>query len=434
MTLFRTGAPRHGGFRAGGPAGRRRALVCTVVAVLTLASSSCSSNPDRHSLAVATTTTSAAPTPPVSPTAVATTSPPTSPPTTHGATTTTVGTAPPVTAAGCVALSGWSVARLAAETVAVPAEETDVAAARDEVAAGAGGVVLFGSWAPADLGAQLAGLRAAVPGGTGLWVMTDEEGGGIQRMANLVGSLPWPSYMGAYWSPARIRAEVYAVAARMAADGVNMDLAPVVDVDGRNVAPGSGDPDGWRSFSGSVPVVTADGSAFASGLEAGGVTPVLKHFPGLGGTTANSDDGPADTLPWSTLQRSGLPPFEAGVADGVPAVMVSNDVVPGLTTVPASLSAIAVSQVLQGQLHFRGLVITDSLSAKAIAAAGYSVPAAAVQALRAGADMVMFTIGSQFDQIVGAVVSAVAGGSLSRSRLTAAAAAVLGARHVPLCG
>ena len=267
--------------------------------------------------------------------------------------------------------------------------------------------------------------------------MTDQEGGGIQRMANLVGPLPWPAYMGSHWSAARIQQSVAAVAARMAAAQVNMDLAPVVDVDGRDMPPGSGNPDGWRSFSGSPAVVGRDGIAYMDGLRAAGVIPVLKHFPGLGGSSANSDDGPARTLPWSTLKNVGVPPFAAAIAAGAPAVMVSNNTVPGLTTLPSSLSPTVIGGELRGALGFQGLVITDSLSAGAISAAGYSVPSATVQALRAGADMVMFglapNVPAQTEAIADAVVAAVAGGTLARSRLLDAAGAVLAVRHVSLC-
>ncbi|MBO0894058.1 MAG: hypothetical protein J2O39_06750, partial [Acidimicrobiales bacterium] len=375
-----------------------------------------------------TTTTTTAP--------ATTTAPPatTAPPTTTAPPATT-----PATTAPCLSLSSWSDARLAAETVIVPVQETDVAAAQPEVAAGAGGVILFGSEAPADLGAQTAALRAAVPGGLGLLVMTDEEGGGVQRMANLVGSLPWASEMGASWAPSQITEEVAAVARGMAAAGVNVDLAPVVDVDGSDVPPGPSNADGWRSFSGSSSVVAADGVAYLQGLEQGGVIPVLKHFPGLGGSSANTDTGPADTLPWSTLQQSALSPFESGIAAGAPAIMVSNAIVPGLSGLPASLSSAVIDQELVGALHFGGLIITDSLSAGAISGAGYTTSSAAVQALEAGADMVMFATTSpsvdvgQFQAIVSAITSAVANGSLTRARLQSAAGAVLRTLNVAVC-
>jgi beta-N-acetylhexosaminidase len=117
--------------------------------------------------------------------------------------------------------------------------------------------------------------------------------------------------------------------------------------------------------------------------------------------------------------------------------MVSNNVVPGLGTDPAGLSPTAISSELRGRLGFKGLVVTDSLSAKAISAAGFSIPTAAVQALRSGADMVMFDLGgnvsSQTSSIASAITNAVAGGQLPRSRLIDAAGHVLAVRHVDLC-
>ncbi|MGW4045215.1 glycoside hydrolase family 3 N-terminal domain-containing protein [Streptomyces sp. NPDC004721] len=345
-----------------------------------------------------------------------------------------------LTAATCTnntKLAGWSNRRLAMLTIAVPVSETSVSDAMSEVSAGAGGVVLFGSKAPSDLGSRLTALKSHVPGRLGLLVMTDEEGGGIQRMANLVGSLPWPAYMGKHWTPAQIQRNVTKVATKMAAAQVNMDLAPVVDVDGRNVAPSQTNPDGWRSFSGRTSVVSKDGVAYMNGLRAGHVIPVVKHFPGLGNSSYNSDFGPARTLPWSTLQKVGIPPFTAAIKAGAPAIMVSNNIVPGLGTNPASLSPTVISYELRGKLGFKGLVVTDSLSAKSISAAGFSVPAAAVQALRSGADMVMFDLGgntgSRTSSIASAITNAVAGGHLARSRLIDAAGHVLAVRHVNLC-
>jgi beta-N-acetylhexosaminidase len=324
-------------------------------------------------------------------------------------------------------------------TIVVPVSESTLGAALQEVSAGAGGLLLFGASAPSNLGTQLAYVKTYVPSRIGLLIMTDEEGGGVQRMANLVGSLPWPAWMGANWTPAQIQAAVNRVAGNMYANGVNMDLAPVVDVDGTNAPPSTTNPDGWRSFSGSTVVVTRDGIAFMNGLRSANVIPVLKHFPGLGGSSGNTDNGSAQTLPWSTLQQVAFPPFAAAIDAGAPAIMVSNARVPGLTTLPASLSP-AVMQQLTIALHFHGLVMTDSLSAGAISAAGFTVPAAAVQALRAGADMVMFGLPAttaatvtQTFAIRAAIVSAVANGTLARSRLIDAVVAVLASRSVNLC-
>ena len=343
------------------------------------------------------------------------------------------------TATSCIRVASWRTRRLAAQTVIVPVQEAHLAAVDTEVARGAGGVILFGSSSPTNLRRQITALRSLVPGHLGLLMMTDEEGGGVQRMANLVGSLPWARYMGRHWTRTEIRTRVARVAKKMAYYGVQTNLAPVVDVDGRNVAPGPTDPDGWRSFSGRTRVVTRDGLAYLHGVEDGGVLPVLKHFPGLGGASRNTDYGTAYTLPWSRLQTVGLAPFVAGIRAGAPAIMISNAIVPGLTRLPASLSWVAIRRELVRTLHFGGLIITDSLSAGAIAQAGFHVPRAAVQAIRAGADMIMYNAATpagalrRFRNIVAREVSAVTAGTLSRSRLVAAARAALTARHIAVC-
>ena len=101
-------------------------------------------------------------------------------------------------------LHQWGARRLAEQTVVVPVQETQVGLAEPEVADGAGGVILFGSRAPDDLAARLAHLRAQAPDGITPLVMTDEEGGTVQRMANLVGSVPSARHMGSTMTPAHI--------------------------------------------------------------------------------------------------------------------------------------------------------------------------------------------------------------------------------------
>jgi len=334
-----------------------------------------------------------------------------------------------------IVLSKWTIDRLAAQVVAVPVEEADVGAVAAEVSQGVGGVLLFGATAPADLGSELTSMESTAPGGIRPFVMTDEEGGGVQRMANLVGSIPWARQMGSTMTPAQIQSLAESVGKAMLQQGVTMDLAPVLDVDGGD-GPNATDPDGWRSFSDDVTTATSDGLAFAAGLEAAGVIPVVKHFPGLGGASGNTDDGPASTLPYSTLMGSGLLPFEAAVSARLPAVMVSNATVPGLTTVPASLSASVIQGVLVGQLHYQGLILTDSLDALAISDLGISVAQASVEAIAAGADMILFSSGDPaqvLGSIQAAMVAGVADGELSKAELVGAAGKVLRAKEVELC-
>jgi len=354
---------------------------------------------------------------------------------------TTAAFTPSPTAAGTCsnasALSTWSVTRLAEQTVVVPVDEGHVASVTPEVAAGAGGMILFGTSAPATLAADLHRLSAVAPNGVKPFVMTDEEGGDIQRMANLVGSIPSARKMGATMTPAQIHDLALGLARRLRAAGVTMDLAPVLDVDGGQ-GPNDRNPDGRRSFSEDQRIAAADGLAFAAGLRAGGIVAVVKHFPGLGGATGNTDVTRASTPPWSTLQRNGLVPFQDAVDARVPAVMIANASVPGLTDLPASVSPAAITTVLRDRLGYQGLVITDSLSAIALSAIGYSVPAAAVAAIEAGADLVLYDahpaeMAPLTNQVVAALVSAVGSGKLDRGRLVSAVAHILTAKGVDLC-
>jgi beta-N-acetylhexosaminidase len=336
-----------------------------------------------------------------------------------------------------VHLSSWSLNRLSAQVVSVPVAAAQVGALAREVRTGYGGILLFGTSAPASLGTTLRRLQATTPQDLGISVMTDEEGGGVLRLDNLVAPFPWPRTMARTMSPSQITAVATRVGTQLLTAGVTMDLAPVFDVDARNVDPGASDPDGYRSFGGTVPVVTTDGEAFAAGLTAAGVTAVVKHFPGLGG---NTDDGPASTLPWSVLKASALHTFEAAINRGAPAIMVSNARVPGLSALPASLSSAVMVGVLRNWLHFKGLVITDSLTAGAIAAVPRSVQAAAADAIVAGADLVL--LGAQTTtaadialalSVSHAIVGAVTQGRLSRATLVGAVTHDLAVRGVKVC-
>ena len=332
----------------------------------------------------------------------------------------------------------WTLARLAAETIVVPVDATAVSTMSSAARDGFGGIILFGSTGPRDFAQRLAAVQSASVSGYPMAVMTDQEGGGVQRLTNLVPSIPWAKSMGS-WSAARITAAAKRVGTALVGLGVNVDLAPVLDVDASSVFPGPANPDGLRSFSGSPSVVATDATAFAAGLAAAGVVAVAKHFPGLGGSNANTDVAPAHTRPWATLRARDLVPFARAIHAGVPAIMLSNATVPGLTTLPSSISPIVVNY-LRATMGFGGLIVTDSLGAGAISAVHLSVPAASVAALRAGADEVLFGVPSPpatslslARQVRAAIVAAVVKGTLARTTLVAAAAQVLAARRLVSC-
>jgi beta-N-acetylhexosaminidase len=267
--------------------------------------------------------------------------------------------------------------------------------------------------------------------------MADEEGGTVQRMQAVVGYLPSARYMTKTMTATQIKTRATSVGRSMAAVHVLMDLAPVLDVDNRP-GPNARNPDGTRSFSGLPAIAAKNGAAFAQGLRAGGIVAVGKHFPGLGGSVGNTDVGAGRTLPWSTLQRTALIPFKTAIADGIPVIMVANATVPGLTSLPASISPAVMRTVLRTQLGFKGVIITDSLSAGALRKAGYPLNKAVVASLAAGADIALFGTGSTTGSSIAiqardAIVAAVKAGTLSRARLIEAVTRILAMKRVNLC-
>lgn len=302
-----------------------------------------------------------------------------------------------------------------------------------EAQAGAGGFVFLGkpgaSTGPA-LHAALASLDAdaAGAGQVAPWMSTDTEGGTVSRLSNVIGTMPSPREMAAQWSAAEVESTLEARAVALRNLGITMDLAPVLDT----AAPT--DPvadESQRSFNATPQVVSEYGTAFAAGLRAGGVVAVGKHFPGLGHASANTDTGPSDDPPLAQLRADDLIPF-ARVAPGLPVVMVGNPIVPGLSGgLPASLSA-ATYSLLRTTVHFVGVVMTDSLGAGAISAAGYTQASAAVTALRAGADIPMVD-GSTWEPTVQAIVQAISDGTLPRSQADASATRILEAKGLSIC-
>src|SRR6202167_3549561 len=336
-------------------------------------------------------------------------------------------------------VSTWTTAQLANETIAIPVEATNIGALAPAARAGYGGILFFGATAPASMPQVLATLQRERPGHYAWMVMTDEEGGGVERLTNLVGSFPWAQTMGKNLDAAQITAISRRVGTALSAAGVNTDLAPVLDVDARAQYPGAANPDGYRSFSGVPSLAATDGTAFMKGLQEAGVLSVVKHFPGLGYATQNTDYGPAATLSWAKLQSTGLVPFRQAIADGATAVMMSNARIPGLTPLPAGISPVAV-QVLRTTLGFKGLIVTDSLGAGAISALHLSVPAASVLALAAGDDLILFGSPTsvtaslaQAAQISNAIVQAVHDGVIGRAALNYQAALDLAAVNHLTC-
>src|SRR6185295_5796265 len=125
------------------------------------------------------------------------------------------------------------------------------------------------------------------------------------------------------------------------------------------------------------------------GWQDAGLYPTLKHFPGLGSATGNSDFQPSVTPPFENLVNKDLVPYKKLNKSGT-AVMIGNQVVPNFTNIPASLSP-TVNKYLRNDLGYKdNLIITDSLDAKAVTE-NYSEASAVVYALISGNDMAVDT-------------------------------------------
>jgi beta-N-acetylhexosaminidase len=352
----------------------------------------------------------------------------TSPPPTASAQPTSPPTSPTTTApTPQQCLAAWSDRALIGQLVwpAVYGDELDARAA-DFAGWGVGGAVLM-NWTAESSAAQLQALKSA--GAVPLLVATDEEGGDVQRL-EAFGAIPAAADVPATMNPDQAAAMITRHAGTLHTLGVDMVFAPVVDV----LPPGGGGPIGRRSFGSDPAVVIEYAAAYVRGWTAAGVTPVLKHFPGHGAATGDTHDGGAVVAPLDELRVRDLLPYAE--LNGLGAdVMVGHLSVPGLTdadALPASLSPAAYALLRAEYAGDSTLLITDALGMSAISDR-FSLPEAATQSIRAGADVVIFTDTDATADVLAQLAAAVADGSLSRQRVVDAAARVLSRKGVDPC-
>jgi beta-N-acetylhexosaminidase len=216
-----------------------------------------------------------------------------------------------------------------------------------------------------------------------LLVMTDQEGGEVKR----VDGPPEASAatMGAE-GPGYSRRQGRATAANLKSLGVNVDLAPVLDI-GR---PGGVIADTERSFGETAAAVTGTAVPFARGLEERGVAATAKHFPGLGTASENTDfEAQRLALSKPELRDIDEAPYKAFVAAGGKLVMLSTATYPAFSDRPAAFTKRIATGELRGRLGFRGVTITDSLGSAAVAEFG-GQREAAVDGAAAGDDLLLF--------------------------------------------
>jgi beta-N-acetylhexosaminidase len=284
----------------------------------------------------------------------------------------------------------------------------------------AAGVILFGrNVSSAAQVSRLTRRLQAIPRPKGmeapLLVMVDQEGGIVKRIPGA------PTKSAAQMGPTA-GAQGTATAKLLRRAGVNVDLAPVVDI----AHPGSGVGSEGRAFGTTSASVTKFAGAFADSLNQGKVASALKHFPGFGAATANTDNTAVRIdLSLADLRGADLQPYGSIKS---PMILTSTAIYPKVDPAPASFAKRWVTNELRQRLGFKGVVITDDLQTPAVTGYG-APPQLAYFALAAGVDMPLFAknYGTAAKAAAG-LTAAVKQGKLSRAYLDTGARRVLALR------
>ena len=345
-----------------------------------------------------------------------------------------------MTATGSAALAGLSAQQLAGQRVIYSYPGlTPPASLISLIQHGqAAGVIFFGQNISSE--AQIAGVIKQLdqadasplnPVRAPLLLMTDQEGGQVRR-------LPGRPYLSQkqIGAAALPQAETLATeagqgaAATLRAAGMNVNLAPVLDVYRQA---GDFDDQYGRSYSMDPGVVSVLGSNMIKAQQGGGVAAAAKHFPGLGAAAAdqNTAEGPVTlTLPAAAIRGTDEVPFQAAITAGVKLVMVSWAVYPALGARPAGLSPNVVQGELRDRLRFTGVTITDALEAGALKAFG-STQNRTLRAALAGMDLMLCAAQNltQGQQASGELAAAYSNGTLNGPAFLASVNRVIALRQ-----
>jgi beta-N-acetylhexosaminidase len=283
-----------------------------------------------------------------------------------------------------------------------------------------GGVILFGAniTSAAQLRSLTSKLNAAAAAGgqPRLLIATDQEGGTVKRLSWAAPTISPPA-MGASGSTTTAFNQGKATGVALECAGINNDLAPVADVPSSTSSFMYQQGRTW-SFSASTTAALSD--AFASGLEAANTVPSMKHFPGIGRATLNTDTNVVTITASTSTLAPGLQPYQKAIAHGIPMIMLSNATYTAYDSANAAGWSHAINtDLLRTSLGFTGVTITDSLTGTA-KSRGVTATSLAIKAANAGTDMLMLT-GSEASTAASytALVQAAQSGTISASRLLA---------------
>lgn len=285
-----------------------------------------------------------------------------------------------------------------------------------------GGFILFAKdfdgKTPGEITAALAACQESskIP----MLIGVDEEGGTVNRVSRFPQFRPAPFlspqalYKEGGWP--RIVRDTREKAQLLKALGINLNLAPVCDI---------GSPSSYiypRTIGGDAALTARYAETVAAVMRSEHLGCVLKHFPGYGGS-ADTHTGPAvDARNPDAFAASDFLPFKAGIAAGAGAVMVSHNIVSGMSgKLPASLSP-QVHRILREELDFTGVVITDDLNMAAVRDYFSPRDSLAVLALLAGNDLLLCP---DFDIQLPAVLAAAENGTIPPQAIDAAVRRIL---------
>lgn len=249
------------------------------------------------------------------------------------------------------------------------------------------------------------------------WIAIDEEGGHVSRLPNEMTKLPTAKTLASNYTADEVGEIAAKLGQALAANGIDIDFAPVFDVNSNPNNPVIGD----RAYSNHVDEVISYASSFANGLHDSGIIAVAKHFPGHGDTSVDSHiDLPVINKTLTELEELELQPFQAAVKENIDGIMVGHLSVPALDkSVPTSLSYNTITGMLRKEWGYDGLIISDDLTMGAL---HLSLSEAIFQAIKAGNDIALAK-GSLEDVLVGEqkVIEAVRTGVIPLSQINASA-------------
>ena len=275
---------------------------------------------------------------------------------------------------------------------------------------------------PAQLKAMLAGVQshAQIP----LMITMDEEGGNVDRMGDMgfAPRLPSATSLGATGNPQLAYNDGVRAAQELKEFGINVDLAPDVDV--KSVSDPVIGPRIWGSDANTVAAFSGN---FLNGLQQNGIIGTLKHWPGIGSIVLDPHKTlPEDTRTMSQLQNVDFATFRDLLPDNPGMIMVTHVLVDAIDpSLPSSLSPKVVQGTLRDQLGYQGVIITDNLWMKGVSDR-YNLGQAAVLAVQAGDDLLEGPWDpASMQGMLNALKSAVQSGQISQQRIDESVARIL---------